>query len=114
MIKHLQIILTLKNSKLNMSRDYSKYLKTFNLPENSGGINIGDQKALYFLTKLYTPTKILELGTHIGYSTINFLMASKKNQNFENLTTVDIIDINDEKNFKLEKILFFIFSKRNV
>ncbi len=83
--------------KIEYESDYSKYLKTFNLPENSGGINIGDQKALYFLTKLYTPTKILELGTHIGCSTINFLMASKKNQNFENLTTVDIIDINDEK-----------------
>ena len=78
-------------------RNYSKYLKTFNLPEDSGGINIGDQKAIYFLTKLYTPTRILELGTHIGCSTINFLIASKKNQNFESLTTVDIVDLNNEK-----------------
>lgn len=86
-----------KNFEIDYEIDYSKYLKTFNLPENSGGINIGDQKALYFLTMLYAPTRILELGTHIGCSTINFLMASKKNPNFENLTTVDIIDVNDKK-----------------
>ena len=35
--------------KIEYESDYSKYLKTFNLPENSGGINIGDQKAIYFL-----------------------------------------------------------------
>ena len=83
--------------KIEYESDYSKYLKTFNLPENSGGINIGDQKAIYFLTKLYTPTRILELGTHIGCSTIYFLMAAKKNQNFEKLTTVDIVDVNNQK-----------------
>ena len=34
--------------KIEYESDYSKYLKTFNLPENSGGINIGDQKSTLF------------------------------------------------------------------
>tara|TARA_B100000963_G_C22638201_1_gene678782 strand:+ start:2399 stop:3262 length:864 start_codon:yes stop_codon:yes gene_type:complete len=83
--------------EIEYKKDYSKYLKAFNLPENSGGINIGDQKALYFITKIHMPIRILELGTHIGCSTINFLIASQNNKNFENLTTVDIVDVNDKK-----------------
>ena len=98
--------------KIEYESDYSKYLKTFNLPENSGGINIGDQKALYFLTKLYTPTKILELGTHIGCSTINFLMASKKIKILKTLLQW-ILEISMMKKFQIGKniVLHFLQKK---
>ena len=45
----------------NYIQDYNNYIDKLNLPENAGGINIGDQKAIYFLTKFFKPKKILEL-----------------------------------------------------
>ena len=88
------------NSK-SFESDYNKIndlIIKFKLPENSGGINLGDQKAIYFLTRSFGVKNILEIGTHIGCSTVHYALALKKIKlKNKNLDTVDIIDINDQR-----------------
>lgn len=72
--------------------------KKFELPELSGGANPGDCRALYSLVYKLRIKSILEIGTHIGSSTI-YLALALKDQNCEklNLTSVDILDVNDTR-----------------
>lgn len=66
------------------------------LPQYTGGVNIGDQRALYYLLRLLKPATILEVGTHIGCSTVHIYQSLVQNgQNFDFLS-VDIRDVNDE------------------
>lgn len=67
----------------------------FRFPELSGGVNTGDQRAVYYLIKHFKPENVLEIGTHIGSSTTMIVLALEgKNSN---LTTVDVRDVNDMK-----------------
>lgn len=67
------------------------------IPDFTGGINAGDQKAIYFLIKKIKPTRVLEIGTHIGASTANIALAMNGHINKKTkLTTCDILDVNDE------------------
>ena len=45
-------------------------IESLELPDFTGGINKGDQRAIYYLVKYLKPNSILEIGTHIGCSTI--------------------------------------------
>ena len=69
------------------------------IPEMAGGVNNGDQRALYYLVRKLQPISILEIGTHIGSSTVALAMAALKNRQ-EGIKTkiisTDIIDVNDE------------------
>ena len=84
------------------NKDYQKLSEVINqleLPENSGGINLGDQRALYYLTKGLDVKSILEIGTHIGCSTVHFALAlnSINNNDYKFIDTVDIIDVNNKR-----------------
>lgn len=75
-------------------------ISNLNLLDASGGVNPGDRKAIYHLICALQPSSVLEVGTHIGASTIHIASAldrsglvDKKNAKF---TTVDIIDVNSE------------------
>ena len=46
-------------------------IKKSNIPDLKGGVNEGDRKALYFLINKMQPNNILEVGTHIGSSTLS-------------------------------------------
>ena len=75
-----------------------KEIDAFNIPDGTGGVNPGDRKALYYLISQLKPKSVLEVGTHIGASTLNIasaLYASriKKGEN-ASLITVDILDVN--------------------
>ncbi|PQV57266.1 hypothetical protein CLV53_1291 [Sediminibacterium magnilacihabitans] len=48
------------------------------LPENTGGVNEGDQRAIAYLVWHFKPVKILEIGTHIGCSTVHLSIAQRE------------------------------------
>jgi predicted O-methyltransferase YrrM len=65
----------------------------------TGGVNPGDRRALYYLTRALRARRVLEIGTHVGASTIHIAAAMKRNaENASDecrLVTVDISDVND-------------------
>ena len=70
------------------------------LPELAGGVNVGDQRALYYLVRAFAPAKILEVGTHIGCSTVSAALAARELRRLRpelqtQVVTVDIKDTND-------------------
>lgn len=62
-----------------------------------GGINPGDRRALYYLITALKPQKVLEVGTHIGASTLYIACALKNIDSNAIVTTVDILDVNGEQ-----------------
>jgi predicted O-methyltransferase YrrM len=72
------------------------------ITSESEGINPGDRRAVYYLTRYLCPRDVLEIGTHIGASTTHVavalrqLAASQANRAVS-LTTVDVEDINDSE-----------------
>lgn len=80
--------------------DSKKQFDTFKIPDGSGGINHGDRRAIYYLISKLKPSAVLEVGTHIGASTIHIAaalnMSRVKEGIIANLTTVDILDVNSD------------------
>lgn len=75
--------------------DSEKEIKQFTIPDGTGGVNPGDRRAIYYLISAIKPKSVLEIGTHIGASTIHIAAALRKNSDKNaNLTTVDIADVN--------------------
>lgn len=79
------------------------------IAEGAGGINPGDRRALFSLIHFLRPTEVLEVGTHIGASTLYIALAFETN-NLEDgldwqaqLTTIDICDVNDTSRRPWEK-----------
>lgn len=73
-------------------------LAQLQLPEQTGGVNPGDQRALYYLIAHLRPKRIFEAGTHLGCSTLNMLLACRHQQRGTPgpwITTVDVRDVND-------------------
>jgi len=72
---------------------------TFDIPDMTGGVNFGDRKAIYFLIREFKPSSVLEIGTHIGASTLHIASALFENKikdgKSANLVSVDIADVND-------------------
>lgn len=80
--------------------EVSQKVSSLRLAQNAGGINPGDQRAIYSLIKFLHPRSVLEIGTHIGASTTHIALALQKLRMAEatfspQLTTVDIRDVND-------------------
>lgn len=67
------------------------------IPDGTGGVNPGDRRAVYHLIRALHPESVLEVGTHIGASTLHIAAAlheiNIKGQPAE-LSTVDIADVN--------------------
>jgi predicted O-methyltransferase YrrM len=73
-------------------------LELLALPEMTGGVNPGDQRAIHYLVQALQPRSVLEIGTHIGCSTVNFALAmrgSAQPSTASHLLTVDLGDVND-------------------
>jgi predicted O-methyltransferase YrrM len=63
--------------------------------ERLGGVNPGDRRALYYLVRKLRPTRVLEVGTHVGASTLYIASALQKNSAADaKITTVDVVDVN--------------------
>jgi predicted O-methyltransferase YrrM len=72
----------------------SPTLDQFTIPDGTGGVNPGDRRAIYYLTRHLKPKNVLEIGTHIGASTLYLAGALEENAT---LTSVDIIDVNGQE-----------------
>lgn len=83
---------------LNSWKNWQVKLETLGVADFQGGVNPGDQKAIFFLIRYLKPKSVLEIGTHIGASTVNIASAINYNQDETNsksiLRTVDINDVN--------------------
>lgn len=67
----------------------------FSIPDlKSPGVNPGDRRAVYYLTRSFKPSSILEIGTCVGASTCNIAIAVRQNGDEGRITTVDIEDVN--------------------
>lgn len=67
-----------------------------------GGVNPGDRRALYALVRALRPDTVLEIGTHIGSSTVHIARALETNGS-GHLTTVDIYDVNHPRDGSWKK-----------
>lgn len=84
-------------------QDVAPKMVALGITDQAGGVNPGDRRAIYTLVRHLRPTKVLEIGTHIGASTSHFVEALRTTSaelghpgEFD-LTTVDIVDVNDER-----------------
>jgi len=58
----------------------------------TGGVNPGDRRALFYIVKALKPANLLEIGSHVGASTVHIGAAMAPGSR---LITVDIQDVND-------------------
>ncbi len=77
-----------------------KAIDLFTIPDGTGGVNPGDRRALYYLINYFKPLSVLEIGTHIGASTLHIASALHIGQITKGgnprLITVDIADVNSQ------------------
>jgi predicted O-methyltransferase YrrM len=67
---------------------------------DEAGMNPGDRRALYYLTRYLRPGRVLEIGTQAGASTVHLAagLADAHSASSESrLLTVDIKDVNDSE-----------------
>ncbi len=74
--------------------DHAAIKALYGNEDTMGGVNPGDRKALYYLIMGLNPKSILEVGTHIGASTLHIARALKQLGNGGAVTSADIMDIN--------------------
>ena len=82
----------------NLWKQSKAEMDVFKIPDGTGGVNPGDRRAVYYLISKFKPKSILEIGTHIGASTIHIASAIKANGLKTTLTTLDIRDVNSTSN----------------
>lgn len=81
--------------EIEMRWDHStKKTDALAIPERRGGLNLGDRKAIHYLISKLDPSSVLEIGTHIGASTLSIASALFMNGSQANLISVDISDVN--------------------
>jgi predicted O-methyltransferase YrrM len=82
-------------------RSVAARIAALGISNRAGGVNPGDRRAVYHLIRYLRPKAVLEIGTHVGASTVHIaaalaaLRAEDPSMRYE-LTTVDIVDVNDE------------------
>jgi predicted O-methyltransferase YrrM len=83
-------------------REIEKEMLTLGIAgEKPDAINPGDRRAIYYLVRHFRPRTVLEIGTHLGASTLHVAAALQKLQEEDSqlthrITTVDISDVNDQ------------------
>jgi predicted O-methyltransferase YrrM len=94
----LQAVFSSDQFKARWEQDRPE-LNAMPFPERSWGINPGDRRALHYLVQAFKPRLVLEIGTHIGCSTMSMALAlrgqGQPQQTAAELHTVDICDMND-------------------
>jgi len=75
-------------------------LAAMQITDRAGGVNPGDRRAIYYLIRHFQPREVLEIGTHIGASTLHIAAALRAAHaddpaSTHHLTTVDVVDVND-------------------
>lgn len=75
-------------------------IQKLEIPDGTGGVNPGDRRALFYLISYFKPLRTLEIGTHIGASTVHIAAALQNrrksdNQECPKLISLDVKDVND-------------------
>ena len=76
------------------AEDGARIADVYGTREIGGGVNPGDRRALYHLIAHFQPKRVLEIGTHVGASTVHITFALHRFVPDGHLTTVDITDVN--------------------
>lgn len=76
------------------SRDSPRITEVFAAESVGNGVNPGDRRALYYAVNSLRPHNVLEVGTHVGASTIHIASALNNLNETTGLQTVDIVDVN--------------------
>ncbi|MEI6633741.1 MAG: class I SAM-dependent methyltransferase [Chlamydiota bacterium] len=73
-------------------------IAVYAIPDGTGGVNPGDRKAIYYLISKLNPSSVLEIGTHIGASTLHIasalFMNRTKGGRQADIVSVDSNDVN--------------------
>tara|TARA_B100001769_G_scaffold263866_1_gene247546 strand:- start:313 stop:1200 length:888 start_codon:yes stop_codon:yes gene_type:complete len=74
-------------------------VEKFGIPDGTGGVNPGDRRALFYLIAAFKPKSVLEIGTHIGASTVNLAAAlsAVHSKDIPKLVSVDLRSVNCTK-----------------
>jgi predicted O-methyltransferase YrrM len=75
------------------AEDHATIASAYGTDEIFGGVNPGDRRALYHLIAHLRPRQALEIGTHVGASTI-YIGSALRRFGSQKLTTADIADVN--------------------
>lgn len=79
--------------------DLEREIKQLNIPDGTGGVNFGDRRAIYYLICALKSRSALEIGTHLGASTVHIASAFRHDlSKTSRITTVDIADVNSAIN----------------
>ena len=73
----------------------SEIRKVFEDVNKAGAVNPGVRRALWYLIRRSRPKSVLEIGTHIGGSTLHIAMGLRACRTAARFITVDRIDVND-------------------
>lgn len=76
------------------AEDHKAIAALYGDADSYGGVNPGDRRALYYLIAALKPLKVLEVGTHIGASTLYIARALRRYGG--RVITADILDVNAE------------------
>ncbi len=81
-------------------KDVERLVARHAIPDSTGGVNPGDRRAIYYLVRALEPGRVLEVGTHIGASTVHIALALREQREQDGsreaeLVTVDLRDVND-------------------
>ena len=90
----LRAIFTDESSAEAWRKDHAAIAPLFGTGERFGGVNPGDRRAIYYLVHALKPKRMLEIGTHVGASTLYIARALRAAVPDGRLTTVDISDVN--------------------
>ena len=90
---NLNFIFNSKTFESGWKEDHAAISDLFGDDDRFGGINPGDRRALYYLIRAMRSRNVLEVGTHIGASTL-YIARALKNNGDGSVTTVDIADVN--------------------
>jgi predicted O-methyltransferase YrrM len=93
---NLSAIFTPNKTEIDVDWDrFAQALSTYWSAGRNGGVNRGDRRAIYYLIRALRPQNVLEIGTHIGSSTVAIAAAQCHLGPGAHLDTVDIHDVND-------------------
>lgn len=81
--------------KAAWDEDHKVITALYGNDDSAGGVNPGDRRALYYLIMAFKPLNILEVGTHIGASTLHIARALKQLGQGGCVTSADIVDVNN-------------------
>jgi len=95
-IRSLKDALNCSSISKSWDRDNDQISRVLPFEDIDGGINPGERRAIYHLIASLKPSTVLEIGTHIGASTLAIARSlATHSSSTAHLTTVDIADVND-------------------